>query len=1090
MVGSRPDGSLVNVAIVDTGITYAHPVFRNAAGATRIDVLKDFTGEGRIYFTAAGRFDVAAPTKVPAGATAAEAIDLTADYLVAPSGNVESPDPSDLKALAQTTIVLGPQLYADLSAPGATGARFGVLSEVAFGTKTRSIDLNHNGTMNDLMFAILVPAHDGVPDTVWLDTKAKGDFRTSVPLTNFATAKATQTVFSERIGLEIADDVILDSAGTEVPVKTAALVGFDPGGHGTHVAGITAGRKMFANHPDNTEVRGVAPGARIQSGRICANTGGCRATEAIIDLAENGAEVINMSIGSLSANNDGYGVQEAIINRLTMQHGTLFVIAASNDGPGRQTVGSPSTSRLGMSVAATASPTIIQQQYLWPGTGKVPSSNPNAEDFLLYFSSRGPTAAGGLKPDISAPGTWLSAVPLNAAPGVVSGLDVKWGTSMASPAMAGAATLLLDAAKRYNVANAAAESPLAIDGRTLRRVLLASARPFDVTSLDVHTGHTRSGQYTFADEGFGMVNLHSAWTMLKAERQTRVASSVTYVEAGVARDVAIDWDVRVLRKNPNGLAFDGTRSVEGAGSALEPRLGRGLWIDASATDTLFKVQVTRRLPTNVVDRADIGELTTQLITTADELELETVIHGSHLPWVRPGGIGAIDCSGAAPPAGSPAPRMLVIGEGAADVPVNPTTGAGGSVGQSSSALIVCIDRTLVAALPPGDHGALIAAYRAIGGARERVPTFVVPVYVTVPHKTLAGQSGYHVTGVAESFAVSRNYVAVPTGTSIVKLTLTVPAPTVVGTTVSGCSGVSLEALEGGNLKTPPEFVADSSKAIAQSCTSSGKAAAAVWRTVSLTRAAPAAGIWDLHVFGLYQFSQSPYTLDVEFAKVVSTKTIIEGAPDLLSTTFDVNVLDASYPLLISSTLTKLTMSSFVQTLTSQVVASTKKRVPNAAGVIGREYGADLAKVTITTGGSVGNDLDLEILECDDAALTVCKRAASSGGPADDESAEFTPKPGKFYVAEVEGYSVKVGNGAFTLKEIQRTKTPESGTLTMTQPVATKFSFVSAFATTTSALLADARFTSRSHSLEGEIDVKDDVGTTILRIPLRATLPTP
>lgn len=1084
-LGSAPDGSHVTLGVVDTGITYAHPAFEDALGESRIDAMKDFTGEGRIVFAPNASIAVAPAAKVPLGAKADEALDITTDYLLAPVAAYESPDPSALTHLAGHTILVGAELHAALTAPDASGARFGVLSEKAFASKSRGVDLDHDGKTDGVFDAILIPGGAGGSDTLWLALGTRGDFRRSVPLTSFEVAHAWQQAYSERIAFEIKHETLLDGSGNDVAVTTAALVGFDPGNHGSHVAGIAAARKLIANAPDDTELRGVAPLARIVSGRICANTGGCRGTKAIVDLSDAGADVINMSIGSLDEDNDGYGVQEAIIDRLTMQNGTVFVIAASNDGPGRQTVGSPSVARLGISVGATASPAIIGDQYHWPGTGKVASSDPTATDFMMYFSSRGPTAAGGMKPDLTAPGAWLSAIQLNAAPGAASGLDVMWGTSMASPAAAGAVALLLDAARRWNIARPG--DPLATDARTLRRVLLASARPFDTTTLDTKTGETTNGQYTLVDEGHGMLSLPRAWALLKSERSSRVPSGVTTIAApgDPAREVPLDWQIRVLRTNPNGLAYDGTRSIQGAGGAAEPRLGRGVWIDANADDTLFKVQIARRLPADAAAREDVGDLALQLKTTADELELETIIHGSHIPWVRAGGMSIAGCaSGAMPPPPAALPRIAVIGEGAIDVPVDPKTGAGGSVAQSSSVMFVCVDRGLAAALPPGDHGAIIKAYRVSGTTREATPAFVVPVTMTVPHRTLASQTGFHIDGTVESFGVARHYVDVPKGTSLVKVTMTVPPAGASGGVVTSCSGVSLEALEAGNTFIPPEHVANPSSAIAQSCTSAGKVAPESWTKSTYTRTAPRSGLWDLHVFGLYSFASSSYALDVAFAKVASSVPAIEGAPPALDGTFDVDVLDASYPLVVSESLSRLTLAELSQKTTANVAEGAKLRAPRADGVVGRTYDADVARVTIATSDSAGNDLDLAILECDDATLAVCKKAASSAGPSDVESASFTPKAGKVYVAEVEGYAIVAGGGAFTLRETLRVKSPETGTLAMTQPTPSKFVFTTTFPYATSPLLADARFMSAAYTVEGEVAVKDDEGTTILRVPVR------
>src|SRR5262249_43199879 len=157
-----------------------------------------------------------------------------------------------------------------------------------------------------------------------------------------------------------------------------------------------------------------------------------------------------------------------------------------------------------------------------------------------------------------------------------------------------------------------------------------------------------------------------------------------------------------------------------------------------------------------------GDLAMQLKTTADEFELETTIHGSHLNWVKAGAVNGLDC---APQTENTTPaHLLVVGEGAVDVPVNPATGAGGSVAQSTSTLNVCVNRGLLDTLRPGDHGAVITGYRVIGNKREAVPSFVVPVYVTVPHKTLAGPEGLHVSNTVSSFGVARHYVEVPKDT--------------------------------------------------------------------------------------------------------------------------------------------------------------------------------------------------------------------------------------------------------------------------------------------------------------------------------------
>ena len=110
---------------------------------------------------------------------------------------------------------------------------------------------------------------------------------------------------------------------------------------------------------------------------------------------------------------------------------------------------------------------------------------------MFFFSSRGPTAAGGFKPNLSAPGTALSSMPLNTAIGSRGGMDILWGTSMAAPTAAGAYALLLDGVHKYNQAHL--DRPLATDAVTLRGVLMQSARPFDLSRFNPETQEKLEG---------------------------------------------------------------------------------------------------------------------------------------------------------------------------------------------------------------------------------------------------------------------------------------------------------------------------------------------------------------------------------------------------------------------------------------------------------------------------------------------------------------------------------------------------------------------------------------------------------------------
>ena len=1077
-ISEDADGSNTLVGVTDTGVTLNHPAFFDANGANRIQYLKDFTGEGQIYFSSNAAFSAREPdpSEVPAGANAAELVVISAQYLMPPVGT-RAPAADMLSDLQNQVFQVSAEIKAALLTPN-SGARMGVFSEASLGNPDGSevVDLNHNGAIDDVLWAILLPDADTTKSKMYLDITGRGDFRKSQAVSNWNTSKSTVKVYSETPGFEIKPIKLMDSVGNDVDAVAAAIVGYDPGNHGSHVSGIIAGRKTLANDAADTNARGVAPNAKLMVNRVCANNGGCGATGAIIDLALNGAEVINMSLGGLGPLNDGYGVQETIINRLTLLRNTLFVISAGNSGPGHQTVGSPSVARMALSVAATASRKMIERQYQWPGSGKnrfsaAPTSDD--EDFVLFFSSRGPTAAGGLKPNVSAPGTELSSVQLNTAPGARPGLDVYWGTSMAAPTATGAVALLIDAAKRYNAQNPSKVLPL--DARVLHKVLSASARPFDANTFDGKTQTRSLGQYTWIDQGNGMINLLAAWDALKAERDSRIPSAVAIdLGNGQKQEVALDYEVRVLRSSPNGLDYSGAVDAPtDAAGGIEPRFGRGIYLDINGTDSLIEVQIARRLPFSVLRRADIGDLARQLNTTGDTFEIETTMHGSAVEWLKAASLESLDCAGAA------SSHLTVIGPGPVDNFDAP--GAGRSVGIRASNLQVCVDRSAINALSAGDHGALIKAYRIADGKREAHPSFVVPVYLAVPHATLAGQAGYLMADTAKSFSVSRNYIQVPEGTSMVKVSIEVPAARVSGTVVSGCAGVELMVLEGENTSIPAELK-PRAKARASNCDRNGPTPSK--RIVTYSRMNPKAGLWDIHVFGQYQFKESPYKLTVEFAKVTTSLAAVAGKPAVLNGSLDFEVAEASMSVTPDASKSKFSLGSLVQEVAAPIAQDQELRVPDLDGAVGRTYDATIATVNFSTGGMPGSDIDLAVLECDDAALTLCAVAGQSAGASDVETIDVSPVAGRFYVPIVVGYAVQ--GPSFVLTETRKLAAQENGTLVVTPISGSKFKVDFAFDVAASQLLQSPLFTGGKWSAGGDLTIKGQDGASLVRIPVKVS----
>lgn len=96
-------------------------------------------------------------------------------------------------------------------------------------------------------------------------------------------------------------------------------------GHGTHVSGTIAAK--------GTYITGVCPGCRIMSIKA-ANAAGLLEDSAVIESLDyaihNGADIINMSFGGYSVDNDTQSISQSLISE-GHNNGILFVAALGND---------------------------------------------------------------------------------------------------------------------------------------------------------------------------------------------------------------------------------------------------------------------------------------------------------------------------------------------------------------------------------------------------------------------------------------------------------------------------------------------------------------------------------------------------------------------------------------------------------------------------------------------------------------------------------------------------------------------------------------------------------------------------------------
>ncbi|GIH19596.1 S8 family peptidase [Rugosimonospora africana] len=225
-------------------------------------------------------------------------------------------------------------------------------------------------------------------------------------------------------------DTGVDATHPDLAGKIVASMNFtgdddgiaDRVGHGTHVAATIAGGGVASGG----RYRGVAPDAQLMIGKVLGDDGTGSDSQVIegMQWAAPQARVVSMSLGGDFS--DGSDPVSMALDSLSAQYGTLFVVAAGNDGPAGGSIDAPGSAAAALTVGAV-----------------------DATDTVAGFSSRGPqSGALVMKPEIVAPGVDIVSAR-------ASGTDIgspidQWyaqlsGTSMATPHVAGAAAILAQA---------------------------------------------------------------------------------------------------------------------------------------------------------------------------------------------------------------------------------------------------------------------------------------------------------------------------------------------------------------------------------------------------------------------------------------------------------------------------------------------------------------------------------------------------------------------------------------------------------------------------------------------------------------------
>jgi subtilisin family serine protease len=258
---------------------------------------------------------------------------------------------------------------------------------------------------------------------------------------------------------------------------------YDDNGHGTHVSGIIAGSAHGGSAAQQGLYPGMAPGAGLAVAKVCSAAGVCLNSAVMAGLewlsmeksqGGAGADVINVSLGSdrfvaaapggilggaqLVTNNDA---EDQLVNALSRAHNVLFSIAAGNSGPTLGSIGNPADASQAMAVGASIADFDLNHPTAQTAHGEfgdiAPAAAAHGAQGIAGFSSRGPSGDGLVKPDLVAPGSYVisalskEATEVRATSAHLNNFStdqtyaVLSGTSMAAPAGAGAAALVINA---------------------------------------------------------------------------------------------------------------------------------------------------------------------------------------------------------------------------------------------------------------------------------------------------------------------------------------------------------------------------------------------------------------------------------------------------------------------------------------------------------------------------------------------------------------------------------------------------------------------------------------------------------------------
>lgn len=323
------------------------------------------------------------------------------------------------------------------------------------------------------------------------------------------------------------------------------------GGHGTHVAGSIVGDSISAEFsPGN----GVAPQAKVAFYDIEITGKSHLSLPSDVLTVYNtlytaGARVLSNSWGG----GNSYYYPSYKLDYFAYNHqDTLVIFAAGNSGAnGKSSIIAPCLAKNSLCVGSVDA-TDDKDDSCVGG-----SSNSR----VSYFSSLGPTSDGRIKPDVVAPGFRVLSAMAGNGHSRSCGIHDMFGTSMATPTVAGGALLIREYFSNNMWKNLCRSSyaycrSFTPTGYLLKAVIIHSGQAVSSYSHPMFDHKTSLSSYSLSStpddaQGYGAVNLHSTLPLSKAEREAHdlYVSDRTYVagKSTVHLDVSVNSNKNPLK---------------------------------------------------------------------------------------------------------------------------------------------------------------------------------------------------------------------------------------------------------------------------------------------------------------------------------------------------------------------------------------------------------------------------------------------------------------------------------------------------------------------------------------------------------------